>query len=88
MRGALDAAKLPVAIHREKTKTLYAVEIPWKSVGLSGPPMSAFGLNFLLNDNDGSKRKTWLQSPSMLLSAGKLAAGPSKIVPLTRDIYL
>jgi len=86
-RGPLDLNRLPVLIYREKTSTLYALTIPWQSVGLYGPPAEAFGLTFLINDNDGKERKQWLQTPTNLLSIEKIDPIPSSVVKLDRDIY-
>jgi len=85
--GPLDLNRLPVLIYREKTSTLYALTIPWQSVGLYGPPAEAFGLTFLINDNDGKERKQWLQTPTNLLSIEKIDPIPSSVVKLDRDIY-
>ena len=59
---SLDPASLPFAISRTGHVTSYRVAIPWKTLGLSGPPEKGFRFNFFVNDNDKiGGRKQWLR---------------------------
>jgi hypothetical protein len=39
-------------ITRDGTVTRYHVEVPWTSLGLTGPPVGTFGLSIAVNDDD------------------------------------
>ena len=59
---SLDPALLPFAISRTGHVTSYRVTIPWKTLGLTGPPEKGFRFNFFVNDNDKvGGRKQWLR---------------------------
>lgn len=59
---ALDPASLPFAISRTGHTTSYRVAIPWKTLGLNGPPPNGFRFNFFVNDSDKTVgRKQWLR---------------------------
>jgi len=59
--GAMDKQSLAYDVKREGTQTIYSVRIPWKALGIDGPPASGMRMNYLINDDDGQGRKGWVQ---------------------------
>ncbi len=68
-RGTITMGALPPevarSITRDGTQTLYKIDLPWATLGSGGVPAGPFRLSFVVNDNDGTGRRQWLQ-----LSAG------------------
>ncbi|RTE08892.1 OmpL47-type beta-barrel domain-containing protein [Paenibacillus whitsoniae] len=50
-----------LSVTRVGTTTTYDAVIPWQSFGLTAAPEGTFALSFLVNDDDGSGRKGFLE---------------------------
>jgi hypothetical protein len=59
--GGADPARLPVRVETEDEKTVYRITIPWKILGYQHPPEEGFRLSFLVNDNDATGRRQWVE---------------------------
>ncbi len=59
----LGALPLGVArsVEREGTHTIYKIDLPWASLSSNGIPKNPFRMSFLINDNDGTGRKQWIE---------------------------
>lgn len=56
-----------VAVTRNGIKTIYEAKIPWKSLlgeGIVPTENNVMGFSFLINDNDGSDRRGWIEYAS------------------------
>jgi hypothetical protein len=49
------------SVERQGTHTLYKIDLPWASLGSTGVPKSPFRMSFLVNDNDGTGRRQWVE---------------------------
>lgn len=49
-----------LGIVRQEGKTIYKIAIPWADLNLKPRSGMVFGLNFIVNDNDGHGRQYWL----------------------------
>jgi hypothetical protein len=47
-------------VFREGNLTIYRIAIPWKTLKLTPRKGMIFGLNFIVNDNDGLRRGYWM----------------------------
>jgi hypothetical protein len=57
--GPVSSAK--AVVRREGTTTYYECSIPWKELEPVTGTMEAVGFSVLVNDNDGVKRKGWIE---------------------------
>lgn len=48
-------------INRKDTITTYEAAIPWKALAPITPKVTPFAISLLVNDNDGSGRKGWIE---------------------------
>jgi len=55
----LKSLRFDVSRYEGVKSTLYKVSIPWASLNLKPKPGMVFGLNFIVNDDDGHGRKHW-----------------------------
>ncbi|MGO4370861.1 sugar-binding protein [Paenibacillus sp. MCAF20] len=66
-RGGIGGNNLhnsSVAIHREGTQTVYEMAIKWSDVlpaGMTPSSANAIGFSLLVNDNDGTGRRGWME---------------------------
>jgi hypothetical protein len=49
------------SVERQGTHTVYRVDLPWADLGSNGVPKGPFRVSFLVNDNDGTGRRQWLE---------------------------
>jgi hypothetical protein len=59
-RGALPK-EVTRSVVRQGNHTLYQMNFPWEILGSRGVPKTPFRMSFLVNDNDGTGRKQWVQ---------------------------
>ena len=59
--GAMENQAITYDVKREGKQTIYSVHVPWKALGISGPPANGLRMNYLINDDDGQGRKGWVQ---------------------------
>ncbi|AIQ58724.1 hypothetical protein PBOR_18600 [Paenibacillus borealis] len=66
-RGGIGGNNLQnssVAIHREGTQTVYELEVKWQDIlpaGMTPSATDAIGFSLLVNDNDGTGRRGWME---------------------------
>ncbi|MFC3797963.1 sugar-binding protein [Cohnella sp. GCM10012308] len=66
-RGGIGGNNLQnssVAVHREGTQTVYEMAIDWSDIlpaGMTPSAANAIGFSFLVNDNDGTGRRGWME---------------------------
>ena len=66
-----EAADLILKTYKEDAGLLYVLSIPWSELSPASPePGTVFGMNFIVNDDDGSGRNYWM-GPSLGIGEGK-----------------
>ena len=58
--GALPS-EVTCAVVQKGTHTVYRIDLPWATLGSKGFPKKPFRLSFLVNDNDGTGRRQWVE---------------------------
>jgi hypothetical protein len=92
------SSDIRLAVRRVEGTTTYEAAFPWEAIGVTfGPNGPAFGMNVLVNDNDGAGRRGYIEltegigktkEPSAYVTA--LQARPGTVTVLTKKptVYL
>ena len=75
------------AITRKDNTTTYEVSVPWSKLKFDGGEIKKgqiMGFTYLLNDNDGTGRKNWIENgpESCIGGGGKVASRTARMVLL------
>lgn len=55
------ASAATAAVQQTSDGVLYTIRVPWQELGVTPAPGKLMGLSILVNDNDGSGRRGWIQ---------------------------
>lgn len=88
---------IALAVRRSGAETVYEVAIPWSALGVRiGPGGPVLGLNVLINDNDGSGRRGYVEltagigrvkDPAAYVTALDTAARSVAVLPAKPLVY-